>query len=56
MISSEQGARKDIGKRDFFVILNQVDNLFALQKAVFIAEKLAEYGIKVAISSYRDEF
>lgn len=56
MISSEQGARKDIGKRDFFVILNQVDTLFALKEAIFIAEKLTECKIKVAISSYRDEF
>ena len=52
VISSEQGARKDIGKRDFFVILNQV----ALKEAIFIAEKLTECKIKVAISSYRDEF
>lgn len=56
VISSEQGARKDIGKRDFFVILNQVDTLFALKEAIFIAEKLTECKIKVAISSYRDEF
>ena len=56
VISSEQGARKDIGKRDFFVILNQVDTLFALQEAIFIAEKLTECKIKVAISNYRDEF
>ena len=56
MISSEQGARKDIGRRDFFVILNQVDTLLALKEAIFIAEKLTECKIKVAISSYRDEF
>lgn len=56
VISSEQGARKDIGRRDFFVILNQVDTLLALKEAIFIAEKLTECKIKVAISSYRDEF
>lgn len=56
VISSEQGARKDISKRDFFVILNQVDTLFTLKEAIFIAEKLTECKIKVAISSYRDEF
>ena len=56
VISSEQGARKDIGKREFFVILNQVDTLFTLKEAIFIAEKLTECKIKVAISSYRDEF
>jgi hypothetical protein len=56
VISSEQGARKDIGRRDFFVILNQVDTLLALKEAIFIAEKLTECKIKVAISSHRDEF
>ena len=56
VISSEQGARKDIGKREFFVILNQVDTLLALKEAIFIAEKLTECKIKVAISSYRNEF
>ena len=57
VISSEQGARKDIGKREFFVILNQVDTLLALKEAIFIAEKLTECNkIKVAISSYRNEF
>ena len=57
MISSEsKGTRKDIGRRDFFVILNQVDTLLALKEAIFIAEKLTECKIKVAISSYRDEF
>lgn len=55
MISSEQGQEK-IGRRDFFVILNQVDTLLALKEAIFIAEKLTECKIKVAISSYRDEF
>ena len=57
MISSEQGARKRYRLSEiFFVILNQVDTLFALKEAIFIAEKLTECKIKVAISSYRDEF
>ena len=34
--------RQDIGKREFFVILNQVDTLLALKEAIFIAEKLPQ--------------
>lgn len=55
VILSEQGAKKYVGKRGLWIILNQVDNFNLLQEAINIAQVVTKAGVKVAISSYLDE-
>ena len=45
--------KKDIGKRDFYIILNQVDNEVLLQYAMEISSVLNKYGIQIALTKYK---
>ena len=53
ILLSEKGAKKDIGKRDFYIILNQVDNEVLLQYAMEISSVLNKYGIQIALTKYK---
>ena len=55
VILSEYGAKKNTNQREFYLIINQVDNLNLFQEAVYLASKLAKYNLKVAISSYKEK-
>ena len=52
ILQSEQGAKKDVQHRDFYVILNQADDEKNLRSAVQIAAELDKSGIKTAISRH----
>lgn len=52
ILQSEQGAKKDVQHRDFYVILNQADDEKNLRSAVQIAAELDKSGIKTAVSRH----
>lgn len=52
ILQSEQGAKKDVQHRDFYVILNQADDEKNLHSAVQIAAELDKSGIKTAVSRH----
>lgn len=52
ILQSEQGAKKDVQHRDFYVILNQADDEKILRSAVRMAAELNKSGIKTAISRH----
>ena len=52
ILQSEQGAKKDVQHRDFYVILNQADDDKILQSAEKIAAVLSRNGIKTAVNRY----
>lgn len=52
VLLSTYGAKKDVGDRDFYVILNQADNIYLQSQAKIIADKLAEAKIKILINSF----
>ena len=52
ILQSEQGAKKDVQHRDFYVILNQADDEKILHSAVQIAAELHKSGIKTAVSRH----
>lgn len=52
ILQSEQGAKKDVQHRDFYVILNQADDEKILHSAVQIAAELDKSGIKTAVSRH----
>ena len=52
ILQSEQGVKKDVQHRDFYVILNQADDEKNLHSAVQIAAELDKSGIKTAVSRH----
>lgn len=52
ILQSEQGAKKDVQHRDFYVILNQADDEKILHSAVQIVAELDKSGIKTAVSRH----
>lgn len=54
VLLSSRGAKKAIGNRKFYVILNQADDDFLRQQAKFIADKLAQERINVLINSFKN--
>ena len=52
ILQSEQGTKKDVQHRDFYVILNQADDEKNLHSAVQIAAELDKSGIKTAVSRH----
>ena len=52
ILQSEQGVKKDVQHRDFYVILNQADDEKILRSAVRMAAELNKSGIKTAISRH----
>lgn len=52
ILQSEQGAKKDVQHRDFYVILNQADDEKNLHSAVQIAAELDKSSIKTAVSRH----
>lgn len=55
VLIDERGAKKAVGDRKFYVILNQADDEFLRAQAKFIADNLARYNIKVLINSFKSE-
>lgn len=55
VILSEYGAKKNTNQREFYLIINQVDDLNLYHEAIYLASNLAKYDLKVAISSYKEK-
>ena len=55
VLLSKRGAKKSIGDRKFYVILNQADDEFLRTQAKIIADNLARENINVLINSFKSE-